>query len=156
MWVTTEETEKIWYINTWYWLRFNSLWIKSYAPSYLASTIDIVASFTEYVLPLVADWSWKSKFNELWNVNIGCFGCGRSVSFVSMKTTSDMFGLPVAWSCTQRSAICMHLVTSTDEFELANASSIKSKALPSFHRFHAWYTFLLERTPNTSKWERGM
>jgi uncharacterized membrane protein required for colicin V production len=45
------------------------------------------------------------------NKNAGFWGWQRGVSLHSMKTTSDIVGLFVAYSCTHKSPIWIHLRT---------------------------------------------
>ena len=103
--------------------------------TYRPSTNEIVSSFTDHLLSLCG---WISHLGELWKVKIGSLGRGRSVSLLSIKTTSGIVGLSAAWSCTHRSPICMHLIASNEQYEFDNNSSTKSGALLSLHSCHAW------------------
>jgi len=67
-----------------------------------------VTSFTEDPPPDVDD-SCKSWLPL--TKNAGFWGGQRGVSLASMKTTSNIDGLFVAFSCTHRSPIWMHLKT---------------------------------------------
>jgi len=71
----------------------------------------MVVSVTSFIedLPREADDSCNSWLPL--NKNAGFWGGHRGVSLHSMKTTSNIDGLLIAFSCTQKSPIWMHLIT---------------------------------------------
>lgn len=73
------------------------------------------------------------------SVNPGCSGGGRSmISLLSIDRTVDMVGLFTGDSWTHSSPMWMHLMISARKLELHILLSIRSKALSSFHNFHAF------------------
>lgn len=102
--------------------------------SHLPSTRESVIAATGHIL---SSWGRISWFDELGKVKAGGFGSGNPDSPLSIGSTSGMLGLSMAWSWTQRSPICAHLITSDNEAGSDSDESINSSLLPSFHSSHA-------------------
>jgi len=93
-------------------------------------------SFIEKISSLLLD---EPKFSiPLTNENVGCFGEGRSaISLLNIETTSDIIGLYVALSWTQRSAMFIYPNRTLVGGVSWRIGSINSKALLLFHKSHA-------------------
>ena len=107
-----------------------------YFSIYLASITEIVTLFKEQI-----SGSESPNFSAVGLMkNAGYFG-GESwrVSFESIKATSCMVGLSIAWSCTHKRLTWMHLNTSNGGHDSSSSiGSVSSKPFPSFHNYHAW------------------
>ena len=103
---------------------------------YLPCGLDIVTSLA---LHGSADVNASSLAILTWKY-AGCLGSGRTMLvLLSIATTSDMVGLSAAFSCTDSSAMFMHLIISSVWWLSAtNDASTSSSHVPSLHNCHAY------------------
>lgn len=115
-------------------------WVWQTVCGYLPSSNVTVNSLLEQVSGLLEEEALLEGHRL--TTKAGCLGVGSvAVSLPSMKTTLDMVGRSLGSSCTHKSPTVMHFRYSSFLQLSLSVSSIKSNALSSFHKCHAWKQF---------------